>query len=77
MPGGIPEAGLVAKGPAAGQERGSWRPLEGAPQREGAGVVSAAGRNAQDRRRAADFGGGADVACLVRSTIRHRSALLE
>jgi hypothetical protein len=61
MPGGIPEAGLVAEATAAGQERGSWRPVEGAPQGEGAGAVSPGGSDAQDGRCPADPGGWPDA----------------
>lgn len=61
MPGGVFEAGLVAESIATGKERRSRGPVEGAPQREGAGVVSPGGGDTQDGRRAVDSGGGAYV----------------
>ena len=59
MPGGVFEAGLVAEGAPAGKERGSRGPLEGTPQRQGAGVVPPGGGDDQDCGRTADSGGGA------------------
>ena len=59
MPGGISEAGLVAEATAAGQERGSRGPVEGAFEGMRSGVVSAGRCDAKDNGRAVDSGGGA------------------
>ena len=61
MPRRVPEAGLVAKAVAVGEERRSRGPLEVASQRQGAGFVSPVGGDAQDGGHASDSVGGADA----------------
>ena len=70
----------MAEAVTAGKERGSRGPVEGTPQRQGAGVVSPGGGDTQNGGRAFDPRGGAVVkggAALSNGLGRPFNALLE